>query len=147
LTSHAAAFKRALENATSKVQELFGARCAASAATENDVITLVTIHHARTQAPNIVFKLRAYSHAWLTERGFPSGLPDKLRPKAQRMYPRIVDAVGIAVKTPPWRRELGKAIQKAMSDVVEDCYANGDTDPVLMRARMTEARMKVLRGD
>jgi len=112
----------------------------------NDAEALATIHSARTQARSIVFKYRAYSHRWLTERGLPSGLPDYMRPRAERMYPRIVEAVGIAVKTPPHRRELGNAIREAMGAAVMECYADGKTDPVFMRARMQQARTRILKG-
>lgn len=113
----------------------------------DDSEVLTTIHCARTAAGTIPFRLRAYSHAWLTERGLPSGLPDKLRPRAERMYPRVVEGVGIAVLTSPARRELGRAIERAMTDAVAECYADGDTEPSVVRARVQEARVKVLRGD
>jgi hypothetical protein len=112
----------------------------------NDAEVLTSIHCARTYAQSIAFRLRAYSHAWLVERGLPSGLPDYLRPSAERMYPRVVDAVGIAVGAPPHRRELGLAVRHAMSDAVEDCYADGNKDPAFVKARMFEARLKVMRG-
>src|SRR5678816_2989181 len=63
---------------------------------KNDHEAQIITHHACTQCPGCQFKSRAYSHAWLLERGLPSGLPDKLRPKAQRLYPVIADAIGIA---------------------------------------------------
>lgn len=58
----------------------------------------IVLHSARTQAGSVTFRKRAYSHRWLMERGLPSHLPDDLRPKAERIYPRIVEGVGIAVK-------------------------------------------------
>src|SRR5215218_10937824 len=62
-----------------------------------DADFLASLHHARTQAESMHLSHRAYSHRWLEERGLPSGLPDHLKPSAQRMYPRIVSAVGIVV--------------------------------------------------
>src|ERR1044072_6980895 len=62
-----------------------------------DAEALATIHRARTEANSIALRLRAYSHRWLEDRGLPSGLPDELRPRAERMYPRVVDGVGISV--------------------------------------------------
>jgi hypothetical protein len=112
---------------------------------EDDNHARATIHHARTQAENIPFKLRAYSHAWLTERGFPSALPDHMRPRAQRMYPVIVDAVGISVGGAAHRRDLQLAVRGAMSDAVMECYADNNKDPTFVSARMREARMKVYR--
>jgi hypothetical protein len=73
------------------------ARLAASAAAESDAEALVTLHHARTQAESIALKLRAWSHRWLLEHGYPSGLPDHLKPSAERIYPRVVEGVGISV--------------------------------------------------
>lgn len=113
----------------------------------NDDEALVSLHMARTQSDFLRFKLRAHSHHWLAERGFPSQLPDALRPKAERMYPVIVHAVGVAVKTASSsHRALGQAIQRAMSDAALECYADRKTDPEFVRARMLEARAKIRRG-
>lgn len=105
----------------------------------------ISLHMARTQSASISFKKRAYSHAWLHERNLPSQLPDHLRPRAERVYPVIVDCVGIAIKTPPHRRELGNAITQAMSDVVEDHYSRGIRKPEIIKPRMLEAREKIRR--
>lgn len=87
-----------------------------------------SIHYARTVAESIPFRYRAYSHAWLCERALPSGLPDDLRPKAERMYPRIVDAVGVAVlatgSTSEEKRQLGGLVRDAMNEVVMDHYSS-----------------------
>jgi hypothetical protein len=112
----------------------------------SDGITIF-LHYARTESQAMPLRLRVYSHRWLTERGMPSGLPDELRQKADRLYPRIVEAVGVGVKafseaTVP----LARAIERAMSDAVADCYANGDRDPAIVKARMDEARARTMRG-
>jgi len=109
---------------------------------KTDHEALMAIHHARTQAATFNFRLRAYSHAWLLDHGYPSGLPDGLKPKAERLYPRVQEAVGIACKG---NSEIGRAIapivQRAMSDVVMDIYAtNRSPDPALVKLRMMEAR-------
>jgi hypothetical protein len=65
----------------------------------DDAKTLVMLHMARTAAKSIPMGLRAYSHRWLVDHGLPSQLPDELKPKAERMYPQVVSAVGIADKT------------------------------------------------
>lgn len=113
---------------------------------ERDADALVAIHHARTQSQSIAFKLRAYSHRWLTDRGYPSGLPDELKPKAERIYPRIVEAVGISVNS---KSQLFKPImtlvRDAMSDAVEEAFADGRTEPAFVSARMQEARVKTVR--
>lgn len=105
----------------------------------------VAMHHARTQAESMPSRLRAWSHRWLADNGFPSGLPDHLRPKAERMYPRIVEAVGIAVKaTSPELKPVAAMIEKAMSDVVMEMYEDGVRDPVRIKARMMDARRGVI---
>jgi hypothetical protein len=111
---------------------------------KNNEEALTTIHYARTQTESIPIGLRCYSHAWLCERGLPSGLPDRLKPQAGRLYPHEVKAVGIAVRA---MSEAGvpraRAIEQAMSDAVLDCYADGVTDVDIIRSRMDEARRGV----
>lgn len=108
---------------------------------------LTFLHHARTQADSIPFKLRAYSHRWLTERDLPSGLPDMLKPKAERIYPRIAEAVGVSVKAMSAASiPLARAMELAMSGAVEEAYANGNRDPEFVKARMQEARARVMRS-
>ena len=110
----------------------------------SDREALETIHYSRTINPSFAFRLRAYSHAWLLGEGLPSGLPDELKPKAQRMFPCIVEGVGIAVGG---ATELGRVIapllQRAMSDAVLEVYADSkNRSPIvgLVKARMAEAR-------
>jgi hypothetical protein len=75
------------------------------------------------------------------ERGLPSGLPDHLKPKADRIYPRTVEAVGVAVlATSADGVTRARAIEKAMSDAVAECYADGERDPEIIKSRMAEAR-------
>lgn len=106
----------------------------------SDQDALTALHVARTAAESIPLKLRAYSHRWCLERNVPSQLPDKLKPKAERIYPRVVDAVGVAVSSK--YAEVKQAIGGAMSYAVLDCYANGDTDPRIVKPRMHEARVR-----
>lgn len=105
---------------------------------------LVQMHIARTAARSIPQRQRFYSHRWLLDHGYPSQLPDPLRPSAERMYPRIADSVGIAVSSS--FPEVVTAIRGAMSVAVEDCYANGDRDPAIVKPRMMEARARERRG-
>lgn len=109
-----------------------------------DEAVLQTLHLARTATEGIPFRFRAYSHRWLTERALPSMLPDMLKPSAERLYPRVVDAVGISVasKYPV----VADNIRGAMEYVVNDCYANGDNDPLIVRPLMLEARHKEKRA-
>jgi hypothetical protein len=111
---------------------------------KNNDEALATIHYARTHARTIPVRLRCYSHAWLCERGLPSGLPDWLKPKAARLYPHSVNAVGIAVKAMSEASvSRARAIEKVMSTAVLECYADGVTDSDVIRARMNEARARL----
>jgi hypothetical protein len=77
----------------------------------------------------------------------PSALPDWLRPRADQLYPKVVEGVGIAVRGPGHKRALALALRTAMEQAVAECYADGKTEPEFVRARMADARTKVLRGD
>lgn len=103
----------------------------------------MTLHYSRTISQTLELRPRAYSHRWLTERSLPSGLPDELRPKAERMFPKVVEAVGIASIT---RTSTTLEARKAMSDAVEDIYADtSHPDPNKVKARIMEVRNKVIR--
>lgn len=104
------------------------------------------MHMARTAAETVSLKARAWSHKWLSERGLPSQLPDKLKPSAERLYPRIVEGVGISVNCRnPFLKPAMAEVRRSMEDAVADSYANGDTDPVRVKARMLEARQRTMR--
>ena len=111
-----------------------------------DEETLSAMHLARTQARSMPLKLRAYSHRWLTERSFPSQLPDHLRPKAERMYPRIVDAVGISVNAKSeFIKPIVPLLRGAMETAVLESYAEGQKDPSIIKNRMNEAKKTTMR--
>lgn len=108
------------------------------------------LHHARTQARSVPMRLRAWSHRWLCERGYPSGLPDILRPRAERLYPTVVEAVGISCNAvSPSMRPIVSEIRRSMEAVVLDVYADtkhrGHPDPALVRGRMREARERTVK--
>jgi hypothetical protein len=103
----------------------------------------IVMHHARTQCEAVTLPKRAYSHRWLIERDLPSGLPDKLKPSAERLYPKVVTAVGIGSicsKGREWMQPALGLIRGAMEQAVQECYAEGHTDPGFVSARMAEAR-------
>ena len=84
----------------------------------SDDDALIVIHIARTATNSLDFKHRAWSHAWLRERAIPSKLPDHLRPRAERIYPVLTPAVGIAVHTnTPIALEIRRAMEGAVRDV------------------------------
>lgn len=112
----------------------------------SDAEILTTLHHARTQAESMPLRLRAYSHRWLSERSYPTGLPDRLKQSAERMYPRVVEGVGISVNAKSeFMKPIASLVQRAMSDAVSDAYAEGRSDPGFVRARMNEARASTVR--
>lgn len=110
----------------------------------SDAEVLRVLHFSRTKASSIVLRKRAYSHRWLLERGLPSGLPDSLKPSAERLYPVTVGCVGVATKT---RSPLAVEIRGAMEYAVNETYADGHAkQPEIVRGRMMEMRQRVLRG-
>lgn len=107
---------------------------------KTDEDALASLHMARTSSETMPLRLRAYSHRWLEDRALPSQLPDALKPKADRLYPKVVTGVGLAINL--GARELapaGEMIRKAMSDTIEDCYADRHEDPAYVKPRMNEA--------
>lgn len=105
----------------------------------------IVMRRAQTEAESIPLKVRAYAHRWLAERGLPSGLPDDLKPKAERMYPVLVTAVGISVNTTNEAlRPAMIEVRQSMEAAVEDAYAEGRTDPAFVSARMAEARRRTM---
>jgi len=113
----------------------------------DDAAALVALHAARTKCQGVTFKARAYSHAWLMDRGYPSLLPDELRPMAHRVYPVIASAVGFAMKgTSPQMREIIPAVQKDVSDAIEEAAADGRLlDSPFVRARIIETKNRAVR--
>lgn len=114
---------------------------------ESDRDITISIHHARTLAKSLPFEPRAYSHSWLMERQLPSGLPDHLKPRAERLYPWIVSAVGISINySNPDLKPVGEAVRKAMEAVVLEAHADGRMeDKAFLWPRMMEARRRVLK--
>lgn len=109
---------------------------------DNPAEAEVILYIARTECEYVSFRKRAYAHAWLSERGLPSKLPDKLKPKAERLYPIFKDAVGISVNTGnEYFRPAFLQVRRAMEIAVEDIYANNDQDDIiLVKRRMREAK-------
>jgi hypothetical protein len=113
-----------------------------SAPAGNDAALLATLHLARTQTEALPAKLRIFSHGWLVDRGYPSRLPDDLRPKPEQVDQRVATGVGIAVHSE--LPGVADAVRGAMERAVSDAYAEGREDPEFVRARMDEARAKEL---
>lgn len=115
---------------------------------ESDEQAEVIMHHARTQAKAVRFKYRAYSHRWLRERGLPSGLPDTLRPKAERIYPIEVLAIGISVNfRSAWMKPAAAEVRGAMEHAVLDAQAEGRlADSAFVSERMAEAKRRTMKA-
>lgn len=106
----------------------------------------IVMHRARTEAESLPIDKRAYSHRWLCDRGLPSGLPDELKPRAERIYPRVVEAVGISVNArSEMLKPLAREVERAMADAVEEAYADGRTDPGFIKSRMAEVKDRTWR--
>jgi hypothetical protein len=114
---------------------------------KDDAEAEATMHYARTLAESVQLRARAYSHRWLADRGLPSGLPDHLKPSAERLYPTVAASVGIFVKpASEITRPVMGHVRDAMSGAVLECYADGHKDePAKIRGRMFEARAKTLK--
>lgn len=120
------------------------AKVAPQMATHDDAGMQTAIHLARTASEVVRFNLRAYSHAWLIDHGYPSLLPDDLRPRAHRLYPVTAHAVGIAVRSK--YEEVKITLERAMSGAVLEAEADGRlTDSPFVKARMMEARRRAVK--
>lgn len=108
----------------------------------------IVMHRARTEAESVTLRARAYSHCWLTERDLPSGLPDVLKPRAERMFPRVIESVGISVNfRSPWMQGAEDEVRGSMEHAVLDAYADGKQgDPAFIKQRMAEAKTRTMRA-
>ena len=108
----------------------------------------LVMHRARTEAGSTSLKARAYSHRWLCERGLPSGLPDALKPAADRLYPKRHVAVGISVNfRSPWMQGAEREVRGAMENAVLDADAHGRIeDAAFVSTRMAEAKERAMRA-
>src|SRR4029077_4681005 len=104
---------------------------------------LISIPIPRAFSDFIPFRLRAYSHRWLLDHGYPSKLPDELKPRAERIYPQGVEGVGGAVKSSS--KPLADLIRDEMSNAVMDFYAdNRSPNPLKVRKRVLEVKDRTL---
>lgn len=124
------------------IRRLWGAAYPEMPQPESDLEALVSIHYARTVTASVAINLRVFSHHWLLDHGLPSGLPDDLRPRAERVYPATVEAVGIGALRP---QPYTPILHGAMRDAVAEAYADRRTDPAHVRSRMREARARTRR--
>src|SRR5262245_17908698 len=144
MPDHSAEFRRCLVDCdTEQIVKIWKHVAPDQPCPETPEQALICIHMARTAAERMVFRFRAYSHAWLRERGIKSLLPDKLLPRADRMYPKIVSAVGICVASPSnHKTAYHHHVSTALCDIVEHFYADGIQDTARIHAAMKEVHDK-----
>jgi hypothetical protein len=142
------AFKRALEEGDFRqLRRLHAEALKHLPPIKSDAEAEITLHIARTASAWLELKKRAWSHRWLVERGLPSQLPDDLRPRAERICPKIVQAVGISLNVRnPLLEAAVPIVRGAMESAVLEAEADGKLgDSKFVTARMTEAREKAWR--
>lgn len=100
------------------------------------------LHHARTQSSKLPLKLRAYSHRYLLDQGLPSGLPDHMKPKAERLYPVIREMVGVSINyTAPFLKPAADEVRSALEVEVLDAFAGSKpVDPFKLRAHLLDIK-------
>ncbi len=142
------AFRNALEDGdVARCRALWCALYPKMPQPESDGEAETVMHQARTGANSVSLEKRLYSHAWLDERGFPSQLPDEMKPPPQRRRPVIFPAVGVSVNSMAvHRREDAKALEKVMADAAGEMIACGIVDTARISRRMWEAREAFLKG-
>ncbi len=111
---------------------------------ESDAEAEVILHQARAAADSVPMQKRIYSHAFLSERGLPSQLPDGMKPPRERKGPPVIfpaALIGVGtLSSSAGRREEAKAMERAMADAVGDMITSGITDRERIAKRMWEAR-------
>ena len=141
------AFRRALEDGdVAALRSAWSSLFPGLPQPRSDAQAEIVMHRARTEAGSVSLKARAWSHRWLVDHDLPSGLPDELRPRAERIYPRIAAGVGIVVKaTAEHHKPAALYIRKAMEGAVLEAEADGRlTDTPFVRARMADARRRAV---
>lgn len=104
---------------------------------KDDVETLVSIHMARTKAECVPLVDRWYSYDWLVDKGYPAEPPE---------YVPLRKVTGVAYTVLTGEPEVKEAITGAVNAAIEDCYANGDRDPLIVKPQMMAARARERRG-
>lgn len=150
MTDLSGAFRECLEHGdVHRLQSIWSEVCPHLPQPKNREAATVSLHQARTAAESVSRGKRQYSHVWLRERGLKSDLPEHLKTRAEQLgHPVLVDGVGISVNVLGRGREAqerGTAIQGAMELVVSEMYADGDTDPLIVKPRMMAVREKIRR--
>jgi hypothetical protein len=98
----------------------------------------IMMHYIRTSSKSVRMRCRAWSHRWLIEHSLPSGLPDILKSRAERLYPVVAGSVVIAsMLQMPWTKPLRRVMEDAALEVYADYKI---PDPLVVRTLMAERR-------
>lgn len=100
------------------------------------------MHTARTASISMPTPKRIYSNEWLIERGFPSSLPDELKPER----PVHTYGIGVSVNSVSKREdraEEAKAVEYAMGQAGACAMFDGVKDTGLIKKIMREAGDKI----
>lgn len=100
------------------------------------------LHHARTQSTKLPLKLRAYSHRYLLDHGLPSGLPDHMKPKAERLYPVVREMVGLSINySAAFLKPAADEIRSTLEIEVLDAFSGTRTvDHSKLRAHLLDTK-------
>lgn len=73
-------------------------------------------------------------------------MPDNLKPRAERIYPKIVAGVGVSMNA---SSDLMVAIlpivHRSVNNAIEEAFADGRTEPGFVSTRMRAAREATVR--
>lgn len=148
---HSDAMRAALEEVdVARVRRLHAAEFPHLPPLGSDEQVTVSIHMARTSSTSVDFRSRAWSHRWLTERGYPSQLPDADRPKAERIYPTVATATGVSINVKSkWLLPLRSVVQAAVEEVILDEYSGRveRIDHDKLRGRIIESKDATMRRE
>jgi hypothetical protein len=115
----------------------------ASEAPKTDTDAEFSLHYARTLTNAVPLGMRQYSHDWLIDHGYPSGLPEELQPK--RLDEGVI-VLGVGISVNGNAPEVNDIIRGSMENAVLDADADGRlADAEFVRARMQEARRRTVR--
>lgn len=112
-------------------------------AIRTDFEAAAVLHCARTLNSRVPERKRLYSHNWLLDHGLPSGLPEALKPRAERAEAQYIDSVIIGRVDDPdsFLAPIWRVVQARMERRCAELQADGlMKDPAKLRALLLEAR-------
>jgi len=104
---------------------------------------LTSLHMARVDAKSMPRKVKAYSTAWLKERGYEKsgGRWDR----SERLYTKVfAEAIGLSSSTLGGHKlPFNRQVERAMSDAAMNCIVKGVTEPPMQKECILKARAKL----